>query len=108
MKLAPAGLVMAGLVMAGLAITGLATTGLATTGLAPTGLATGELARAGLATAGTAISGLGCRELPGTRPTAARAGPGVARVAAADGIQRTNRFPRQNVLRADFIAAPSH
>ncbi|PZS38659.1 MAG: hypothetical protein DLM62_12530 [Pseudonocardiales bacterium] len=88
MELAPAVLVMAG--------------------LAITGLATGELARAGLATAGTAISGLGSRELPGTRQTAARAGPDVARVAAADGIQRANRFPRQKVLRADFIAARSH
>lgn len=96
MKLAPAGLVMAGL----------AITGLATTVLAITGLATGKLARARLAAAGTAISGLGNRELPGTRQTAARAGPGVARV-AADGIHRANRLPRHKVLRADFIAAPS-
>ncbi|MGI8452322.1 MAG: hypothetical protein ACR2MP_35075 [Streptosporangiaceae bacterium] len=101
MELAPAGLVMTGLVIRGLAMTGLVVAG----------LASGELARAGLATVGPAITGVGSSGLPGTRHTAARAGPGLigpegVRL-APDGIQRANRPPRQRVLRADFIAAPS-
>ncbi|MGO9217576.1 MAG: hypothetical protein ACLP5E_07380 [Streptosporangiaceae bacterium] len=67
-----------------------------------------ELARAGLVTAGPAIIGAGSSELPGTRHIAAMAGPGVLPAATSEGIQRANRLPRKRLLRADFIAAPSH
>ncbi len=76
--------------------------------MAITGVATAEPARAGLVTAGPAITGMGSSELSGARHTAARAGPGVVRAATAEGVQRVNRPPRKKVLRADFIAAPSH
>ncbi|HEX9352736.1 MAG TPA: hypothetical protein VF933_02805, partial [Streptosporangiaceae bacterium] len=82
--------------------------GLAWAGLAWAGLAWAGLAWAVLVTTEPAISGGGTNELPGTPHTAVRAGPGVVRTATAEGIQRANRPRRKKVLRADFIAAPSH
>jgi hypothetical protein len=97
------------LARAGLFTTGPAITGLDSTGLiGVTGQAITGPARAGPASTGLASSGLASSELPGTRHTAARAGPGMVRVTTAEDIQRVNRPQRKKVLRADFIAAQSH
>lgn len=122
----------AGLVIAGPAITGvdtadLARAGLVSAGPAITGRRTGpgatEADSSGSGSAGPATSGPdtsapdmsgrgrsgpGGSDLPGTGPTAARAGPGLARAATAEAAQRANRSQHKKILRADFIAAPSH